>query len=123
MEGDIVLVNYQPSLQRMSMMAHEVKVSPFNTITLNPVVFPFYHVENDRDGINIHMIQSEEARAEAKTLMEVQDNIFSPRFGGPIVGGIQEHISGTYLLTREGSKFKEDEVFQMLKKSQILTQT
>ena len=119
MDGDIVLFNRQPSLHRMSMMAHEVKVLPHKTFRLNLCVCPPYNADFDGDEMNMHVFQTEESRAEAKSLMRVQEHILSPRFGGPIIGGIHDHISGAYLLTREGSTFHEDEVFQMLKKSQL----
>jgi DNA-directed RNA polymerase II subunit RPB1 len=35
MDGDIVLFNRQPSLHRMSMMGHKVRVLPYNTFRLN----------------------------------------------------------------------------------------
>lgn len=117
--GDIVLFNRQPSLHRMSMMAHEVKVLPYKTFRLNLCVCPPYNADFDGDEMNMHVFQTQESRAEAKSLMRVQEHILSPRFGGPIIGGIHDHISGAYLLTREGSIFDEDEVFQMLKHSQI----
>jgi len=119
MDGDIVLFNRQPSLHRMSMMAHEVKVLPHKTFRLNLCVCPPYNADFDGDEMNMHVFQTEESRAEAKSLMRVQEHILSPRFGGPIIGGIHDHISGAYLLTREGSAFQEDVVFQMLKKSQL----
>jgi len=119
MDGDIVLFNRQPSLHRMSMMAHEVKVLPYKTFRLNLCVCPPYNADFDGDEMNMHVFQTEESRAEAKSLMRVQEHILSPRFGGPIIGGIHDHISGAYLLTREGSNFREDDVFQMLKKSQL----
>lgn len=119
MDGDIVLFNRQPSLHRMSMMAHEVKVLPYKTFRLNLCVCPPYNADFDGDEMNMHVFQTEESRAEAKSLMRVQEHILSPRFGGPIIGGIHDHISGAYLLTREGSVFSEEDVFQMLKKSEI----
>ena len=119
MDGDIVLFNRQPSLHRMSMMAHEVKVLPHKTFRLNLCVCPPYNAHFDGDEMNMHVFQTEESRAEAKSLMRVQEHILSPRFGGPIIGGIHDHISGAYLLTREGSNFEEEEVFQMIKKSQL----
>jgi DNA-directed RNA polymerase subunit A' len=118
-DGDIVLFNRQPSLHRMSMMAHEVKVLPHKTFRLNLCVCPPYNADFDGDEMNMHVFQTEESRAEAKSLMRVQEHILSPRFGGPIIGGIHDHISGAYLLTRLGSVFKEEEVLQMLKKSNI----
>jgi DNA-directed RNA polymerase subunit A' len=119
MDGDIVLFNRQPSLHRMSMMAHEVKVLPYKTFRLNLCVCPPYNADFDGDEMNMHVFQTEESRAEAKSLMRVQEHILSPRFGGPIIGGIHDHISGAYLLTREGSVFKEDQVYQMLIKSRL----
>lgn len=118
-DGDIVLFNRQPSLHRMSMMAHEVKVLPYKTFRLNLCVCPPYNADFDGDEMNMHVFQTEESRAEAKSLMRVQEHILSPRFGGPIIGGIHDHISGAYLLTRLGSVFEEDHVYQMLKKSKI----
>ena len=35
MDGDVVLFNRQPSLHRMSMMAHIARVLPYNTFRLN----------------------------------------------------------------------------------------
>ena len=49
--------------------------------------------------MNLHVIQSEEARAEAKILMRVQEHIITPRYGGSVIGGIHDHISGAYLLS------------------------
>ncbi len=99
-DGDIVLFNRQPSLHRMSIMAHRVKVMEDKTFRLNPAVCPPYNADFDGDEMNMHVPQTEEARAEASILMLVQENILSPRFGGPIIGGIHDHISGIFLLTK-----------------------
>ncbi len=118
-DGDIVLFNRQPSLHRMSMMAHEVRVLPYKTFRLNLCVCPPYNADFDGDEMNMHVFQTEESRAEAKSLMRVQEHILSPRFGGPIIGAIHDHISGAYLLTRKQATFTEDQVFQILKKAKI----
>jgi len=113
-DGDIVLFNRQPSLHRMSIMAHRVRVMPYRTFRLNLPVCPPYNADFDGDEMNLHVPQTEEAQAEAKILMEVQNHITSPRYGGPLIAGIQDHISGGYLLTREGAYFTRPEVEQML---------
>ncbi|MBE0523235.1 MAG: DNA-directed RNA polymerase subunit A' [Methanosarcinales archaeon] len=117
--GDIVLFNRQPSLHRMSIMAHEVKVLPHKTFRLNPAVCPPYNADFDGDEMNMHVLQNEEARAEAKMLIHVQENILSPRFGGPIIGGIHDHISGLYLLTKGNNKLNKNDALELLRKSQI----
>jgi DNA-directed RNA polymerase subunit A' len=114
-DGDIVLFNRQPSLHRMSIMAHYVRVLPYKTFRLNPAVCPPYNADFDGDEMNLHVPQSLEAQAEAKTLMAVHEHILSPRFGGPIIGGIHDHISGLYLLTRGERKFTKEEVMSIIK--------
>ena len=118
-DGDMVLFNRQPSLHRMSMMAHEVKVLPYKTFRLNLCVCPPYNADFDGDEMNMHVFQTDESRAEAKSLMRVQEHILSPRFGGPIIGAIHDHISGAYLLTREGSTFTEEQALQIIRKSHL----
>lgn len=100
-DGDIVLFNRQPSLHRISMMAHRVKVLPYNTFRINIAVCAPYNADFDGDEMNIHVPQSEEATAEADILMSVQENIISPRTGRPIISGRHDHVTGSYLLTRE----------------------
>ncbi len=102
-DGDIVLFNRQPSLHRMSIMAHAVKVLPGRTFRLNLTVCPPYNADFDGDEMNLHVPQTEEARAEARILMLVQNQILSPRYGGPIIGGLQDYISGAYLLTSKAT--------------------
>ena len=84
MNGDLALFNRQPSLHRMSMMAHRVKMVSDKTFRFNLCVCPPYNADFDGDEMNLHLIQGEEAKAEAEILMKVQENILSPRFGGAI---------------------------------------
>ncbi len=113
-DGDVVLFNRQPSLHKMSLMAHKVKVLPYKTFRLNLTVCTPYNADFDGDEMNLHVPQTAEARAEAEQLMLVQENIRSPRFGGPIIGGVQDFISGGYLLTRDGTVLDKKIVAQLL---------
>ncbi|ABR54579.1 DNA-directed RNA polymerase subunit A' [Methanococcus vannielii SB] len=114
-DGDVVLYNRQPSLHRMSIMAHKVKVLPYRTFRHNLCVCPPYNADFDGDEMNVHVPQSEEARAEAETLMLVEKHIISPRYGGPIIGAIHDFVSGAYVLT--SSNFIKDEALTLLKSS------
>jgi DNA-directed RNA polymerase subunit A' len=115
-DGDIVLFNRQPSLHRMSIMAHRVKVMPYKTFRLNPAVCPPYNADFDGDEMNLHVPQTEEARAEAEILMRVQENILSPRFGGPIIGGIHDYVTGSFLLTHGSKPIDSKGVMELCKK-------
>ncbi|MEW5759916.1 MAG: DNA-directed RNA polymerase subunit A' [Candidatus Thermoplasmatota archaeon] len=113
-DGDIVLFNRQPSLHRMSMMAHQVKVMPYKTFRLGLSVCPPYNADFDGDEMNLHVPQGEEARAEAEIIMKVQEHIISPRFGGPVIGAIHDHITGCFLLTHKNKMFKKDTALRIL---------
>ena len=112
-DGDIVIFNRQPSLHRMSIMAHNVRVLPYRTFRLHPAVCPPYNADFDGDEMNLHVPQSEEARAEAALLMRVQDQLISPRYGGPIIGGIRDFITGAFILTRDETTLTREEFANM----------
>jgi len=112
-DNDIVLFNRQPSLHRISIMAHRVKVMPYRTFRMNPSVCPPYNADFDGDEMNLHVLQTEEARTEASFLMEVQNNLISPKFGGPIIGLDLDQISGVYLLTKHETKMHKTDVTQL----------
>lgn len=115
MDGDIALFNRQPSLHRMSMMCHKVRVLPGKTLRLNPAVCTPYNADFDGDEMNLHVPQTEEARAEAEILMLVQTQMISPRYGLSIIGCTQDAISGNYLLTK-GLKMKYKDAVDILYK-------
>ena len=101
MDGDIAIFNRQPSLHRMSMMCHKVRVLPYKTFRLNPAVCHPYNADFDGDEMNLHIPQTMEARAEAEILMDVQTQLISPRYGLSVIGCMQDAITGNYLLTKE----------------------
>jgi DNA-directed RNA polymerase subunit A' len=109
MDGDIAIFNRQPSLHRMSIMAHYVRVLPYRTFRLHPAVCPPYNADFDGDEMNLHIPQSVEARGEAETLMKVHEQIISPRYGGPIIGAIRDFLTAAYLLTREETYLTKEE--------------
>ncbi len=115
-DGDIVLFNRQPSLHRMSMMAHFVKILPHKTFRFNLCDCPPYNADFDGDEMNLHVLQSQEARAEAKVLMKVEEHILSPRYGGPIIGMLHDHITSAFLLTYQNPKFTRSQVTYLLSK-------
>ncbi|MFX1391020.1 MAG: DNA-directed RNA polymerase subunit A' [Promethearchaeota archaeon] len=113
-DGDLVLFNRQPSLHRMSIMAHEVKIMEGRTFRLNLTVCPPYNADFDGDEMNLHVPQSEEARTEAELLLKVQEHILSPRFGGPILGGIQDFISSVFQFTSKDSLYNKKDTLKLL---------
>ncbi len=110
LNGDIAVFNRQPSLHRMSIMCHKVKVLPGKSFRLNPSVCVPYNADFDGDEMNLHIPQTEEARAEADILMQVQTQIISPKHGRNIIGCIEDSVSGNYLLTKYKSMSKQEAI-------------
>lgn len=106
--GDIVLFNRQPSLHRLSMMAHKVKLMPDKTLRMNPSVCKPYNADFDGDEMNMHVPQTEEGKTEAKELMYIQEQVISPRHGGPVIILDEDGVSGVYILTMKQTKFSRD---------------
>ena len=106
-DGDVAIFNRQPSLHRMSMMCHKTKIIPGLTFRLNPAVCAPYNADFDGDEMNLHVPQTEEARAEAELLMEVRTQLISPRYGLGIIACNHDSIGGNYMLTKMLSYTRE----------------
>ncbi len=98
-DGDIVVFNRQPSLHKMSMMGHRVKVMSHSTFRLNLSVTTPYNADFDGDEMNLHVPQSWQTRAEIAHLATVPQLIVSPQSNRPVCGIVQDALLGIYLLT------------------------
>jgi DNA-directed RNA polymerase III subunit RPC1 len=112
--GDVILFNRQPSLHRISIMAHRVQISPHRTFRFNECVCAPYNADFDGDEMNLHVPQTEEARAEALELMSVLANLVTPRNGEPLIAAIQDFVTASYLLTRKDIMMDRAEFFQAI---------
>ena len=110
LDSDICIFNRQPSLHRMSIMAHRIRVLPGKSFRLNPSVCHPYNADFDGDEMNLHIPQTEEARAEAEILMEVQTQMISPKDGLNVVGCDADSITGNFVLTKWLTLSREDAV-------------
>ena len=61
-DGDTVLFNRQPSLHKMSMMGHKIKVMDYFTFRLNVSTTKPYNADFDGDEMNMHVPQSLQTR-------------------------------------------------------------
>jgi len=99
LDGDVVLFNRQPSLHRMSMMAHRVRVMPYDTFRLSVMVTPPYNADFDGDEMNAHCPQSATTATELRMLSGVASQIVTPREHAPIIGVVQDVALGLHLIT------------------------
>ncbi|MCK5321371.1 hypothetical protein KAJ38_02230 [Candidatus Pacearchaeota archaeon] len=116
-DGDVVLFNRHPSLHRASLMAHFVKVLPGKTFRIHPAVCAPYGADFDGDEMNIHAPQTEEARAEAKILLNVNANLFSPKNNMNFIGCVKDAVSGNFILGE--SELNKEDAAQLLYENNI----
>jgi DNA-directed RNA polymerase beta' subunit len=103
MDGDGILFNRQPTLHRMSMMCHIVRVmQQGDTFRMNIGDTKPYNADFDGDEMNLHMPQDDEAEAELKGLAAVPYQIISPAKNNSIIGIFQDSLLGVYQFTRGG---------------------
>jgi DNA-directed RNA polymerase II subunit RPB1 len=112
--GDYVLFNRQPSLHKMSMMAHRVRVMPYDTFRLNVCVTPSYNADYDGDEMNMHVPQSLQTENELKQLAAVPTQIISPRDAKPIISIVQDIALGVYRLTNDRVYISKKQFFNIM---------
>ena len=106
LNGDPVLFNRQPTLHRMSMMCHIVRVmKKGKTFRMNVADTKPYNADFDGDEMNLHAPQDEESAAELRYLAAVPKQIISPASNSPIIGIFQDSLLGAYRFSREDIKF------------------
>ena len=114
LDGDLVLFNRQPTLHRMSMMGHRVKVLKGKTFRLNVSVTAPYNADFDGDEMNMHCPQSYEAATELEEIAAVPHQILRPRDGLPVIGIVQDTLVGSYRLTRDHVRFNRREYMNLM---------
>ena len=113
-DGDYVLFNRQPSLHKMSMMAHKVRVMEGNTFRLNVDVCTPYNADFDGDEMNMHVPQSIQTSMELKYLAAVPKQIISPSTNSPIIKPSQDNLLGLFKITDDNVFFNQKEFMNLM---------
>ncbi len=115
LNGDPVLFNRQPTLHRMSMMCHIVRImKKGNTFRMNVADTKPYNADFDGDEMNLHAPQDEESAAELRYLAAVPRQIISPASNSPIIGIFQDSCLGAFRFSRPGIKFSARTAMNLL---------
>ncbi len=113
--GDIVLMNRQPTLHKPSIMAHRARVLPGEkTIRMHYANCNTYNADFDGDEMNMHFPQNEIARAEALQIADTDHQYLAATAGKPLRGLIQDHISMGLWLTNRDTFFDREDYYQLL---------
>ncbi|KAJ3190857.1 DNA-directed RNA polymerase II subunit rpb1 [Irineochytrium annulatum] len=114
LDNDLIIFNRQPSLHKMSMMGHRVKVMPYSTFRLNLSVTSPYNADFDGDEMNLHVPQSYETRAEVQELCMVPKQIVSPQKNAPCMGIVQDTLCGIRKFSKRDNFLTRDFVMNIL---------
>jgi DNA-directed RNA polymerase II subunit RPB1 len=115
MDGDAVLFNRQPSLHRMSMMCHIVKImKKGDTFRMNVGCTKPYNADFDGDEMNMHMPQNVLAETELRHLAAIPYQLISPASNAPIIGIFQDSLLASYRITRPNITFTPRDAMNLL---------
>ncbi len=114
MDDDFVIFNRQPSLHKMSMMGHRIKILPYSSFRLNLSVTTPYNADFDGDEMNMHVPQSYETKAEVKEIMHVPRQIVSPQGNKPVMGIVQDTLMGMRLITSKDTFIEKPILMNLL---------
>ncbi|KAF3925482.1 hypothetical protein AA313_de0200270 [Arthrobotrys entomopaga] len=113
--GDMVIMNRQPTLHKPSMMGHKARVLlKENTIRMHYANCNTYNADFDGDEMNMHLPQNENARAEAQFIANTDSQYLVPTSGKPLRGLIQDHIVMSLHMTQRDSLFTRGEYQELL---------
>jgi DNA-directed RNA polymerase II subunit RPB1 len=101
-DGDVVLLNRQPTLHKQSMMGHRIKVindPALMTYRLSLSSTTPYNADFDGDEMNIFLPQSLQTQIELEEIACVEKQIITPTTSKTIVGIVQDGLLGAYNLS------------------------
>lgn len=109
LDGDRLIFNRQPTLHKVSMLGYRAKVlSGLKTLRFHYVNGKSYNADFDGDEMNVHVVQSLEAKAELDCVMNADQHYLVATSGKPIRGLIQDHLVAAVLLTLRDKFFDRD---------------
>jgi DNA-directed RNA polymerase beta' subunit len=113
-DGDLVIFNRQPSLHRVSMMAHRARIMDSSTLRFNSAAAKPYNADFDGDEMNIHIPKGIHAQAEAKELLSITNNMISPATNAMTLGIVQDGIVAAYLFTDAKTRLTRAQLHRLL---------
>ncbi|XP_066149248.1 DNA-directed RNA polymerase I subunit RPA1 isoform X2 [Euwallacea fornicatus] len=113
--GDILLLNRQPTLHKPSIMAHRARIlKGEKTLRLHYANCKAYNADFDGDEMNAHCPQDEVARSEGYNIAEVAQQYLVPKDGTPLSGLIQDHMIAGVGLSLRGRFFERMDYHQLV---------
>lgn len=115
LNGDVMLLNRQPTLHKNSIMAHKVRIlQSEKTFRLHYSNCKSYNADFDGDEMNAHVPQNELGRSEANNLINVPNQYLVAKDGTPLGGLIQDHVISGVKMSLRGRFFNREDYQQLV---------
>jgi len=115
-DGDILLLNRQPTLHKGSMIAQTVRIRPGKTIRMNLAVTKTFNADFDGDEMNLHCPASVETDIEMRELSSLKNHLVSCQSCQPNIVIVQDSLTGAYLMTQSHTWLTKSHFFQCMMK-------
>ncbi len=113
LNGDIVLLNRQPTLHNGSMLAKSIVIRPGKTLRFALATAKTFNADFDGDEMNIHVPQDVDATAELMTLSSTKSNMFSSQASKSNLSIVMDALLASYLMTKDDTPLRRDQFFQV----------
>jgi DNA-directed RNA polymerase subunit beta' len=101
-----VILNRQPTLHRLGILAFKVKLNKNYVIKIHPFICEPYNADFDGDQMAVYRPLYEATEKECEEKLSIANNLLSPSTGNMSIGINQDIIFGLYILTSPDEKKK-----------------
>ena len=113
--GDMLLLNRQPTLHKPSIMGHIARILPGEkTIRMHYANCNTYNADFDGDEMNVHFPQNPIAQAEARLIANTNNQYLVPTSGEPLRGLIQDHVVTGVMMSSRNTFLTKSEYTQLV---------
>jgi DNA-directed RNA polymerase subunit beta' len=108
--GEVCILNRQPSLHRLGMLGFKIKMTFDKVIKIHPLVCPPFNADFDGDQMAVYVPVTNEAKEEVIKKIFVTNNFSSPANENLTTTPSQDIILGVYALTNDSFDQLQSEV-------------
>lgn len=115
-DGDIALLNRQPTLHKGSMLAKRIVRRKGKTIRMNLATTSTFNADFDGDEMNLFFPQSEQAKTELIELSATEQNMIGSQSSSSVISIVQDALLSAYLMTRDNEEIPQHVFYQITMK-------
>lgn len=110
-----VLLNRAPTLHRLGIQGFKIKLMPWKTIRIHPLVCSAFNADFDWDQMWLHLPISAKSQQEVKEFVASDKNILKPWSWEHVISLTQDLVLGIYYLTAKVEKANIKWYFKSIK--------